>query len=474
MVVTPALIALNTITFLLMAAGSGTLANPDTLLSWGGSFGPSTSNGEWWRLVTSMFVHAGFFSLLIDLIALAQLGWLLERMAGPITLAATYLGAGLFAALVNLSAHPIDVHVGATAAVLGLFGLLVATIAWSLFHRSEPVMPIATLKPLAPAAGILLLYVLGGGLDRTAALVAFGSGLVGGLVLTRGIGEHKPPVRRLAVTVAGTLAIAVAAAVPLRGLALVKPEIAHVVDVEQRTASTYEKAVRVSRRAHQSGCARAAHRTQHRPRTARDAHPGSGDRAHSTRTTAARRRRHRVLAAARGELAGQGPRTALIEHGHASRCRSSRVRRAAGIPQNHAGGSAMSARHGARAGGSQMFRHATAVIVAALSLGSSAAFAQNAELTVKVVSAEVHQTPSVGSPVIGKAPRGAVLEVTREVGDWVKVSWPDDKSGAGYVHLSNGSLGHRAASQAAAAPLKIRLRRSRPARVRGFRDVARA
>ena len=94
-----------------------------------------------------------------------------------------------------------------------------------------------------------------------------------------------------------------------------------------------------------------------------------------------------------------------------------------------------------------MFRHATAVIVAALCFGSSAAFAQNAELTVKVVSAEVHQTPSVGSPVIGKAPRGAVLEVTREVGDWVKVSWPDDKSGVGYVHLSNGSLGHGAASQ---------------------------
>jgi len=99
-----------------------------------------------------------------------------------------------------------------------------------------------------------------------------------------------------------------------------------------------------------------------------------------------------------------------------------------------------------------MFRHATAVVVAALCLGSAAAFAQNAELTVKVVSAEVHQTPSLGSPVIGKAPRGAVLEVTREVGDWVKVAWPEDKNGTGYVHLSNGSLGHRAASQAPAAP----------------------
>jgi len=242
-VVTPALLALNTVTFLLMAVGSGALANPDTLLSWGGSFGPTTSNGEWWRLVTSMFVHASFFSLLMTLIGLAQIGWLVERMTGPITVAATYLGAGLFAALINLSAHPIDVQVGATAAVFGLYGLFVATVAWSLIHRSELVIPIVTLKQFAPAAGIFLLYLLGGGLERTPALAAFGSGLVGGLVLTHGIGEHKPPIRRLAATVAGTLAIAVAAAVPLRGLALVKPEIARVVDVEQRTASSYEQAV---------------------------------------------------------------------------------------------------------------------------------------------------------------------------------------------------------------------------------------
>ena len=240
--VTPAFIVLNTFAFLLMAVGSGALDNPDTLISWGGSFGPSTSNGQWWRLVTSMFVHAGFFSLLIDLIGLAQLGYLLERMTGPVTVAAIYLGAGVFAGLVNLSGHPITVQVGATAGVLGLYGLFAATIAWSLLNRSELVMPIETLKLLAPAGGIFLLYAIGGGLDRTAALAAFGAGLAGGLVLTRGISEQKPPLRRLAAMVAGTAAIAVAAAVPLRGLALVKPEIARVVDVEQRTASTYEKA----------------------------------------------------------------------------------------------------------------------------------------------------------------------------------------------------------------------------------------
>ena len=101
-----------------------------------------------------------------------------------------------------------------------------------------------------------------------------------------------------------------------------------------------------------------------------------------------------------------------------------------------------------------MFRHASAVIIVALCLGSPSASAQTAEITVKVASAEVHKTPSLGSPVIGTAARGTVLEVTREVGDWVKVSWPDDKDGVGYIQLTNGALARHVAGQPAAAPVQ--------------------
>jgi hypothetical protein len=60
---------------------------------------------------------------------------------------------------------------------------------------------------------------------------------------------------------------------------------------------------------------------------------------------------------------------------------------------------------------------------------------------VSEASASVHKSPSVASPVIGKAPRGTALVVTREVGDWVKVSWPSAADGAGYVRVSAGTLG---------------------------------
>jgi hypothetical protein len=86
-----------------------------------------------------------------------------------------------------------------------------------------------------------------------------------------------------------------------------------------------------------------------------------------------------------------------------------------------------------------MIRLAAAVAVA-LCLAPSWLHAQGTQLTVKTASADVHKAPTTASPVIGQAPRGAVLEVTRELGDWVKISWPDAQDGVAYVRLSTGSI----------------------------------
>jgi hypothetical protein len=72
-------------------------------------------------------------------------------------------------------------------------------------------------------------------------------------------------------------------------------------------------------------------------------------------------------------------------------------------------------------------------------------------MTVSEASANVHKTPSVGSPVIGKAPRGTALTVTRQVGDWVKVSWPSSEEGAGYVRTSALTSANAAAAPATTA-----------------------
>jgi hypothetical protein len=75
------------------------------------------------------------------------------------------------------------------------------------------------------------------------------------------------------------------------------------------------------------------------------------------------------------------------------------------------------------------------------------ATAPNMALTVSAPRAEVRKGPSLGSPVIGQAPRGAVLDVTRDIGAWVKVNWPDASDGVGYVHESAGTLSNRASRE---------------------------
>ena len=89
-----------------------------------------------------------------------------------------------------------------------------------------------------------------------------------------------------------------------------------------------------------------------------------------------------------------------------------------------------------------MIRHAAAVAVAVL-LSPSWSFAQTTEFTVKAESAAVHKSPSTGSPTIGRAPRGTVLVVARDIGSWVKIVWPDAQDGVGYVHQSKGTIAQR-------------------------------
>ena len=83
--------------------------------------------------------------------------------------------------------------------------------------------------------------------------------------------------------------------------------------------------------------------------------------------------------------------------------------------------------------------------------------AEPAVFKVSTASANVHKSPSTGSPVIGHAARGTRLEVARELGSWVKIAWPAANDGVGYVHVSSGSIARTAAtedgrSSAAATP----------------------
>ena len=119
------LIVLNAAAFLAeIAGGSGGLSGTGSpLIGDFGLRGVSVADGEWYRLVTGGFLHAGLFHIGFNMFALFILGRLLEPAIGTPRFVALYfasLFAGSFGALALTD--PLQVTVGASGAVFGLFG----------------------------------------------------------------------------------------------------------------------------------------------------------------------------------------------------------------------------------------------------------------------------------------------------------------------------------------------------------------
>ena len=242
-IVTPVIVALNVIVFVSMIFGHGALGNPDTLVAWGANIGPRTSNAEWWRLVTASFIHSGLVPLIVNMAALWQLGVVLESVVGRLVFALVYVAAGIVAGLSSIAAHPVTVSAGASGAIAGVYGLLFACGVWDRFRPSEIPIPLVVAKRLAPAAALFVIYnAFDGALEMRAELLAFVSGFVSGLVLTGGTGDRRPAHRLLGAVTAATAALVVAAAIPLRGIADIEPEIARVLEIEKRTVPEYRAA----------------------------------------------------------------------------------------------------------------------------------------------------------------------------------------------------------------------------------------
>ena len=242
--IVPSVVTANAAVFMAMLVGSGSLSDPTTLIGWGANYGPRTTNGEWGRMLEAMFVHVGPLHLLATIAGLLQAGLIAERLAGRLTFSAVYVMSGFFASVVGLLLNPIQVGAGASGAVFGVYGFLIASAIWGLHGASGVTVPLATMKTFAPAAALFFIYsVFSGAMPFEAELAGFVTGFVSGLVLTRNLAEGKPAPRRVVAAVAATFAVAAAIALPLRGITDVRPEIEWIVRLEDGTAARYHTAV---------------------------------------------------------------------------------------------------------------------------------------------------------------------------------------------------------------------------------------
>jgi membrane associated rhomboid family serine protease len=132
--VTYTLIAVNTVIYLIGASQGGGLSNP------GGSLysklwldAPQLHDGGWWRLVTTMFLHASVLHIAFNMFALWVIGRPVEQYLGTARYIGLYFVSGLAGSAGALMQTP-GVTVGASGAIFGILGAMLI-IEWQITGR---------------------------------------------------------------------------------------------------------------------------------------------------------------------------------------------------------------------------------------------------------------------------------------------------------------------------------------------------
>lgn len=130
------LLYINIIIFFLLEFNGGS-SNIETLIQFGAKFNPAIIEGEWWRIVTSMFLHIGFLHLIMNMLALYYLGMMVERIFGSLRFIYIYFLAGIAGGLTSF-AFNVSIAAGASGAIFGLLGALLffGTVYRDLFKQT--------------------------------------------------------------------------------------------------------------------------------------------------------------------------------------------------------------------------------------------------------------------------------------------------------------------------------------------------
>lgn len=212
--VTVSLIAINCLVFLAMLAnGAGLWHSQNAVqLAWGANFGPATQDGEWWRLGTAMFLHFGALHLLLNMWALWDGGHFVERMFGHARFVAIYFLSGISGSLLSLVSHQGSaVSGGASGAIFGVYGALLIFLWRERRHLHPNEFRWLFWGATGFAAVTIVLGLLIPGIDNAAHGGGLLAGLLGGLILARGLDRNETAARYPRLIAGGLLALALAA-----------------------------------------------------------------------------------------------------------------------------------------------------------------------------------------------------------------------------------------------------------------------
>jgi rhomboid protease GluP len=177
--VTPVIVNLNIFIFILMTIGGADVFLPDneSLLQWGANFRPVTLNGQWWRLLTSCFLHIGILHLAMNLYALVYIGSMLEPRLGTTRFLSAYLLSGIGGSAASLFWHDLTISAGASGAIFGMYGVFLAMLTTNLIEKAARQ---TMLTSVVIFVGYNLVNGLRGGIDNAAHIGGLVIGIVAG------------------------------------------------------------------------------------------------------------------------------------------------------------------------------------------------------------------------------------------------------------------------------------------------------
>lgn len=178
------LIAINVVVFLITALVSGDFGDIDTsvLVYFGAKQNELIGAGQYYRLITAMFLHGGIIHIAFNMYALYSLGNLIENIYGKWKYLLIYFLAGILSTTTSYIFSPY-VSVGASGAIFGLFG---AAVVFGLKERNR--IGKNFLTEIATVIGMNIIIGLS---SRNIDNFAHFGGLLGGIIISFLLYDNK-------------------------------------------------------------------------------------------------------------------------------------------------------------------------------------------------------------------------------------------------------------------------------------------
>jgi len=169
------------VTSLLILINIFIFAFGDTFYEIGAFYRPFIEEGNYYRFITSMFLHVGIQHIIFNMFSLFVFCSVLEKITGSITYTIIYFLSGIGGGVSVYLFSPESVVVGASGAIFGIFGAFMALIV-----RKNTAIDEATKRVILVLLAIDIVYTfLGSGISIAGHIGGLIFGFIGGLVLIK-------------------------------------------------------------------------------------------------------------------------------------------------------------------------------------------------------------------------------------------------------------------------------------------------